>query len=616
MCVEFPYKFRGEQRRMVEDIENVLESGGHIVINAPTGFGKTICALYPAVKYAISHGKKVLYLVRTNSQEHKVVEEAQKMGVKIAPLQGRNKMCPLVHGDEELKRGDPEELYLLCTKLRKAVEKGDEDACIYYANYLKKRAMIKIENPIVAEEIYDIAVRNGICPYEVLKDLVESSVVVVAPYIYFFVPFIRNMLLERMKVSPRDIILIVDEAHNLPDFARELRSDSLSMESINRMERECVEHGNPLILNNTCSDVAEFLKESIYRLADMDEEEGLVAEYLWEEELAELLGIGINSIKRLAMNLIEIGTMIREKKAEKRKLPRSYIYHAGTFMYLWQESYRYEFLHIVKRADNPSLEIYCLDPSDSTEIMRNVYASISMSGTLDTEIYKNLVNLPDNTVMRKYPSPFPAENLRVVYLEDVTTKYEEVDENIPKIARYIDEIASIGRNTLVLFPSYNVMGKVLSHLKTDGIVDDRNMKQKILFERIESFRKEGGTIFSVFGGRISEGMDFPGEELEIVVIAGIPYPKPTSKIKMLEKYYDYKFGNGWEYAFRNPAKIKMLQAIGRLIRTPTDRGIVIILDKRAVSFPEINAIRINDVKEELEKFFVKEKGEEGHHRDM
>ncbi len=616
--MKFPYEFRGAQRSMVEDIEKVLESGGHIVIEAPTGFGKTVAALYPAVKYALKHGKKVLYLVRTNSQEHKVVEEAGKMGVEIAPLQGRNKMCPLVQGDDELKKGDPEELYLFCSKLRKAVEKGDESACIYYANYLKKGKAIKIGESIVAEEIYELAVQDRVCPYEVLKDIVESSVVVVAPYIYFFVPFIRNSLFERMKVSPRDVILIIDEAHNLPDFARELRSDSLTVESLNRMGRECIEYGNPVILNNTCADVAEFIKESIYRLTeDIDEEEAIVADYTWEEEIAKLLGIGINTTKRLAMSLVELGIMIREKKAEKRKLPRSYIYHVGTFIYQWQESYTYEFLHILKKGDNPSLEVYCLDPSDSTEMIRSVHASVSMSGTLETEIYKNLVNLPDNTVMKRYPSPFPKENLKIVYLEDVTTKYEEIDENIPKMAGYIDEVASFGRNTLVLFPSYSVMRRVLSYLNIDGIVDDRNIKQKTLFERIESFRKVGGTIFSVFGGRISEGMDFPGKQLEIVVIAGIPYPKPTSRLKMLEKYYEYKFGNGWEYAFRNPAKIKMLQAIGRLIRTPDDRGVVIILDRRAKSFPEMGAMRIESLKNFLENFFTKiEKGEEGPHRDL
>ena len=585
---------------MVNDIEEVIEAGGHIVIQAPTGFGKTVSALYPAVKYSIEHGKKVIYLVRTNSQEHKVVEESSRLGVRVVPLQGRNKMCPLVNENPELKSGNPEELSILCSKLKKEVEKGNPDACIYYSNYLKNPQ--KVDKPMTAEDIYDFYVKREICPYEVLKNSLQSAAVVVAPYIYFFVPFIRNILIEKMGIALRDVVLIIDEAHNIADFLREVKSDVLTVESLDRMESECREYGDPLILGNLCSDVAEYLKESIYRISE-EEEEKIVPSYTWEEALSNLMHIGINSVRTLSMNLIELGSAIREEKARKRKLPRSYIYHAGNFIYLWQESYTYEFLHLAKRSKNPSLEVYCLDPSEISEIVRNVHSSISMSGTIDTKIYRDVMNLPDTTVMRSYPSPFPRENLKIFYVNDVTTRYEEVEENVSKLAKYLDEILSVGRNTLVLFPSYVLMNRVMEHVKIEGFVDERFTTQKDFYEKIEKFRRNGGVMFSVFGGRIAEGMDFPGKQLEIVVIAGIPYPKPTSRVKMLEKYYEYKFGNGWEYAFRNPAKIKMLQAIGRLIRSSEDKGVVVILDKRIISFPEINALPVNDIKTAIQKFF-------------
>ena len=601
--VEFPYRFRKGQQEMVRDIGKVLESGGHIVIEAPTGFGKTISALYPAVKYAKKHGKKILYLVRTNSQEQKVVEESSHLGVRVVPLQGRNKMCPLVNENSEWKKGNPEELSILCSKLKKEVERGNENACIYYANYLKNSQNFSLDKPMTAEEIYRLSLEKGICPYELLKDSLKNADVVVAPYIYFFVPFIRNIVMDKMGVGFKDVILIIDEAHNLPDFLRELRSDVLSMESLNRMEMECREYGNPLILGNLCADVAEFLKESVYSVANVDDEEAIIPPYAWEEELSKFIRVSINAIRTLGMELIKMGEVIREEKAKRRKLPRSYIYHAGNFIYLWQESYSYEYLHLVKKSSNPSLEVYCLDPAELSDILRNVYSSISMSGTLDTKIYRNVLNLPENTVTRSYPWPFPKENLKIIYTDDVTTRYEEVEDNIPKIAKYVDEILSIDRNTLVLFPSYTLMNRVMEHSKANAITDERALSQKELYRKVENFRKKGGAIFSVFGGRIAEGLDFPGEQLEIVVIVGIPYPKPTSRVKMLEKYYEYKFGNGWEYAFRNPAKIKMLQAIGRLIRSPEDRGVVIILDRRIVSFPEINAEAVDSIKASIQKFF-------------
>ena len=601
--MEFPYKFRKGQREMVKDIEKVLESGGHIVIQAPTGFGKTISALYPTVKYAKKHGKKILYLVRTNSQEHKVVEEASYLDVRVVPLQGRNKMCPLVNENPEWKGGNPEELSLLCSRLKKDVESGRENSCIYYANYLKNSPDFSIEKAITAEEIYRLSVEKGICPYELLKDLLKNADVVVAPYIYFFVPFIRNIITGEMGTTFRDIILILDEAHNIPDFLRDLKSDILSVESLNRMEGECREYGDPIILGNLCRDVAEFLKESIHVLANIEEDEGIVEPYAWEEELSKFMRVGINSIKNLGLELIKIGEAIREEKARHRRLPRSYAYHAGNFIYFWQKSYTYEYLHLVKKSSNPSLEIYCLDPTELSDIIRNVHSSISMSGTLDTKIYRNLLNLPEDTIMRNYPCPFPKENLKIVYMDDVTTKYEEVEENIPKIAEYVNEISSLGKNTLILFPSYTLMKRVMEHIKVDAIIDDRSLTQKDFYKKVEQFRQRGGVIFSVFGGRIAEGMDFPGGQLEIVVIAGIPYPKPTSRVKMLEKYYEYKFGSGWEYAFRNPAKIKMLQAIGRLIRSPRDRGMVIILDRRITTFPEINAYNVDDLREAIQNFF-------------
>ena len=125
------------------------------------------------------------------------------------------------------------------------------------------------------------------------------------------------------------------------------------------------------------------------------------------------------------------------------------------------------------------------------------------------------------------------------------------------------------------------------------------MSQSALMDLVSDFKEQGNnedggaTLFSVMGGRISEGMDFPAEQLEIAVIVGIPYPKPTARQRGLQHYYDLKFHKGWEYTVEAPTARKLLQSIGRLIRDENDRGVAVILDSRAVRFKRF----IRDLKE-------------------
>ena len=605
--MEFPYKIRKEQENMIRDIERCLNERRHIVIEAPTGFGKTISSLYPSIKYAREHGKKIIYLVRTNSQEMKVIEEAKKLNARISALQGRTNLCPLVKEDDELKDGTAEELSRLCSKLKKEVIEGKKNSCIYYANYLeKKERIIKyIEEGHAAEEVFQFGYREKICPYEAIKDSLENSLIVVLPYIYFLLPFMRRILLDRMNAELGNILLIVDEAHNLPALARELRSEELSINSLEMMERECMDYGNPVIMGNSCMDIAEYLKEGIYKMKKfVEEEDGIIPPYDFEEKIAGMMKIGINDIHKLGEELIRTGENIKEDKVRRRKLPRSYIYHAGYFLYFWKNSYSYEYLRLIKWGNTPRIEIFCLDPSILTDIFRNVHSSIHMSGTLKLREYRDVLNLPEDTMLRRYKSPFSEENLKIFYVKDATTRYSEIDDNVEKIGNYIEKILKIGKNTAIFFPSYSILKKIMNAVSLNSLVEERGMKQHVLFNIVDKFRKEGGSILSVFGGRLSEGLDFPGKQLEIVVIAGIPYPKPTARVKALERYYDYKFGRGWDYVFKMPAEIKMRQAIGRLIRSEEDRGVAVILDKRAIHFREsIPAIYSEDIVEDIGRFF-------------
>jgi DNA excision repair protein ERCC-2 len=153
------------------------------------------------------------------------------------------------------------------------------------------------------------------------------------------------------------------------------------------------------------------------------------------------------------------------------------------------------------------------------------------------------------------------------------------------------------RNTAVFFPSHDLLELSLSRdlpgkVGRKVFIEERGLPQQELIETIDLFKEEGrrggdgAVLLSVIGGRVSEGIDFPDRELEVAVLVGIPYPKPTAKQKALQYYYDIKFGKGWDYTVKAPTARRMLQAIGRLIRGEKDRGVAVILDRRAAQFKE------------------------------
>jgi DNA excision repair protein ERCC-2 len=218
--------------------------------------------------------------------------------------------------------------------------------------------------------------------------------------------------------------------------------------------------------------------------------------------------------------------------------------------------------------------------------------------------------------MKSFPSPFPKENRRIFFVEDVTTKYEEITQDemiIPHLENYVVTISNLlDKNTVIFFPSHGLIDRFLSDdvplkIRRKVLIEEKGMPQMDLMETVTRFREsgsKGAVLFAVMGGRISEGLDFPDRELEVAVVAGVPYPKPTAKQRSLLHYYEMKFGKGWEYTVRAPACRRMLQAIGRLIRNETDVGAAVILDRRAKQFADrIDLIQSTDLSSDLVAFF-------------
>ncbi|MFO7676775.1 MAG: ATP-dependent DNA helicase [Thermoplasmatota archaeon] len=629
----FPYKLRKNQKTIMQNISKNLALRNHLIFESGTGSGKTICTLAATLQYALENNKKILYATRTNAQQRQVIVELRSIKQKNSDsrifgvgMQGRSNMCLLARQDPDIASGNSEELSKFCSYQKKLAATDNNKGCLFYKNYIGDKKTIdhivnwtKKKLP-TTEEFIEYCEHKNICPYEVNKQLIKEAIVVVVPYVYVFDKSIRIMLFDWLSISEQDIILIVDEAHNLPNYIRDLLSAQLSMWMLNGCVNEAKKFGDPTIsgrkikVSTFCNTLIEIINglrdtyvygilEDGIRTKAYVKNDAFIPSHELEYEIMSRLKITSKALQDIITDLVAYGEKIKEYQQKDGKLPRSYLYKLGVFLEFWMHVEMNQYVKlIVDSSDgkNPRVEAYCLDPSIGTEIINQFHCSIHMSGTLEPlEEYRDSLGFTTETELVFYPSFFSKQNRLILYVSDVSTRYEDLTRdkrNIPTMWKYITSICnSFPKNVMVCFPSFNTLSLFQNQGDFDEInsglyVEERSMSQYDLMNLVKQFKScpsehgDGAALFSVMGGRISEGMDFPAEQLEIAIIVGIPYPKPTARQRGLQKYYEYKFGKGWEYTVKAPAARKLLQSIGRLIRHENDRGVAIILDRRASQF--------------------------------
>ena len=630
----FPYSPRPNQQEFVELVSRAVRDRKHLVLESGTGTGKTVCVLAGCLREVLKDGRKIVYLTRTNSQQRQVIMElrsiSRKRRVFGIGVQGRQSTCPLARRDPDLRGGTPEELSRLCGEKKRRTVADMEGGCRFYeatisTGFDEIETYCHEELPTV-EEFVKYCDAKGVCPYELTKELIPLATVVTAPYAYFFVPFIRNSLLDWLAVPLSETVVVVDEAHNLPDYAREIRTVNLSRKLLDLVGKEIDEYGDPEIMKGaSISDLVGQLNCSLNSALDeyLIDDDGLIPPGLLEEDLMGSFTATSRSLVLAAKALMTHGEIIRERKKEMGRLPRSHIFTLGAFLNFWINLDDTCFVKLIVGGDNPMFEGYCLDPSLAASFLLECGGSVHMSGTLSPlNEYRDSIGLCPEALMESFPSPFPRENRKIFFVEDVSTKYEEITQDekvIPRLEDYVVSVSNLlNKNTVVFFPSHGLIDRflkdgVLLRMRRKVHIEERGMPQMELMEIVTRFREsgpKGAVLFAVMGGRISEGLDFPDRELEVAVVAGVPFPKPTAKQRALLHYYEMKFGKGWEYTVRGPACRKMLQAIGRLIRTETDVGAAIILDRRARQFTDrIDLVPSADPSSDLVNFFKERKSQ-------
>lgn len=587
---------RDYQKNLVEYITKTLHTHPGVAIEAPTGSGKTITGLAAAIDFSLKNGRKVLYLTRTNSQQEQVLKELRKISafenIRAVPIQGRYNLCPLYREMEDEGDFTPDSLSRFCNIRKRKVKEGNPGACRFFNSKVdseETRNQIFRDIPD-ADKFMSFGIENTVCPYEALKAAASRADIVVAPYTYFLNNAVAERFLMRWGILREQLTIILDEAHNLPDLARELSSYSITLKNIELAERETLEFGDSELSERfRASDYCEMLRNAIL---------DLTKEYLGEREeariqfrdLSEYAAIGakisIDDFWSYTSIFALFGEMISDKKEEMGKVPRSHVLALSSKILTWRESEDESFIAIISSEDGGKLEAFCMEPKGVLEpLIRS--RTIHMSGTLEPfQIYRNITGFTDLPA-KKMGSIFPEENRQVIFFDDISTKYDEFDEDTAVRFRNLieDIVLKMQRKTAIFFTSYNLMDRIISlGLNFEYLAESRKTSQQDLMALLGRFRKEKKPLLAVMGGRISEGMNFPGNELEVVVIAGIPYPRPDAKQKALYAYYESVHRNGWEYAVTFPVLIKMRQTIGRLIRDSEDIGSAIILDRRAAYF--------------------------------
>ena len=623
----FPYEPRTFQKDIIKDISDAVSSARHIVIESGTGTGKTICSLAGVLQHARPKNKKVLYLTRTISQSDQVMNELRSISqlrpVSGITLTGRKRSCPLLRAVKGYEDISPKALSSICEERR---NKSRGPGCKYYDRTKQELANIEDYCKRVipsSEQLDEYCESIEVCPYEAKKALIQYMDVVVAPYVHILSDDIRSNLLINMKCEDENIILVVDEAHNLIDAARDQESFVIRIRMLDSAIGECDSMKNPKVGEEIpLKDFMTHIKATIRSLAtdklSLASKESRLGPNVLEQSLLRKFPMTQLELQGVIDKIVDIGEDHTERMLEQGNNRISDTYNLGIALKDWTASSEDQYIKTVKADDDGEfLSAACINPKDIIGFMRGLKGAVHMSGTLQPlEQYVRTIGLPSDTVTRTFPSPFPPENRSVIYLRDVTTKYDDMKRDptiFTRMERTIMKLCnSVDRNTLVFFPSYGMMSRMRPFLERDiskKLYWEESRQQKRTMTSLDQFRKgRNGVFFTVMGGSIAEGIDFPGDELSFAIIVGIPYPPPTLEQKAMSDMFDQKYGQGvgWRYMSEVPAMRKIKQAVGRLIRTETDRGMAVIMDSRISKYEkQLNAAPSADPVGDAVRFFEK-----------
>lgn len=584
----FPHeKIRPTQDVFLKEAYTALKNKENILIHAPTGIGKTTI-IGAALSYAIKNNLDVFFLTPMHTQHTIAIEtirkikEKFKLNINAVNIIGKKGMC----SQSNVMDLSSTEFSEYCKELKK------QDMCEFYLNtYNKKGKKIKptfaaklfvekFKEPLHVDELVEKAKESKLCPYEVSCLIARNSEIVIADYYHVLNPVTRESLFRRINKEIQNSILIFDEAHNVVRRTRSMLSSSISTFTINRAIKEARHFKLPDV-EEIISKISDILESLIENKLSLTNNESLIKREEFNDRLLE-----IDEIPEITDKLEYLSEMVykEQKKCSSASL--------ASFITSWQNDSN-AYTRILKRASTRSNKVFyslshtCLDPSLITSpLVSQAYCSIFMSGTLNPiQMHKDLMGI--NAKLVELKNPFPSKNRLNLIAPIITTKYTKRTEDMfNKIATSCAKICnSVNGNSAIFFPSYsirNIVYKIFSNICNKTLfLEYQNITKTEKEDMLEKFKRSNSAVLlAVSGGSLGEGVDYFNNILKCVIIAGLPLTRPDLETSELIRYYDQRFGKGWDYAYTYPAIIKTLQNAGRCIRSETDRGIIIFMDER------------------------------------
>lgn len=556
----FPFpSFRSGQREMIQDVSAIIEQEEQIIIQAPTGIGKTVAVLFPAIKaIGDSRIQKIFYLTsRTTGRliAEKTLGKLRKAGLRIRflTLTAKEKIC-----------FNPD---------KKCLPEECEFAKGYYDRLTAARDSLFSEDSFTPDKITAIARAHKICPFEFSLDMALWVDCIICDLNYVFDPrvYLKRFFLE----NPVDSTFLIDEAHNLVDRSREMYSAKIEKLDFIKIRR---------LIKDKKSDLyhaAGGVNGKMLEMKKALEEEKCAWQEERPEELLPLLRRYLPSLERW------IST---HPKAPLLQEMLDHYFKVNWFLKV-SEMYETNYATCLEQTQRDlSVKLYCIDPSGQLrETFARANSSVLFSATITPmDYFAQTLGLRDSVEKRILPSPFPRKNLCLLVSDKVSTLYRKRFQTREALTRTIGAIAARKGNYMVYFPSYEYLKMIYPLYKEyfpghELLVQTHEMREKERTDFLKNFSAENARIlvgFVVMGGIFGEGIDLAGDRLSGAVIVGVGLPGISLEREMIRHYFTEKQLPGFDYAYRYPGLIRVFQAAGRVIRTENDRGAVLLIDTR------------------------------------
>lgn len=566
--LQFPFDNpRSGQLELIATIEEGMLEKRRMLIQAPTGLGKTVGVLYPTLKEALARGQKVIYATPKNSQ-HAVAEEAiermqaQGAALKSMTLTAKSKMC---------FKNEP-----IC----------NPDFCEYAKDHYTKMADNKVveklakKKSLTARGFRKTAEEFQVCPFEIQLESLREADIVICDYNYVFGP--RSPLNSAGEISLEQEgtpNLVIDEAHNLPSRAMDYYSPALSVSTLEKMREDI--HSLPKKFRLEAQDLLNECIEVVKACAPKDCQQPCLirpptSHFLNQEDrLRTFLSTYLKS----------------DVEIEARDVVMRLSFYWSQFTEALEYVQRDEFFTTYTPFP-PTIRITCCDASEMLKASYDHYSQVvGFSATLKPfEYYSRLSGLDEEGLKTaEFVSPFRKDHRKVLIIPQISSKYSQRERNYPRIAEVIQKVSALRQgNYFAFFPSFDFMERVFQQfqppLGTRVLKQERSMKRDEIDSLIEGLRGKNDPqiVFAVQGGVFSEGIDYPGDMIIGAFIVGPPLPSFDLERERMRQYYQDNYSAGFDYAYTYPAMAKAVQAAGRVIRNETDRGIIILMDDRFI----------------------------------